>query len=122
MGNRVAKQVEELRTLLEQRLRIRGRDLAHQTKKAGRLLPQRIRRDLGYVDQASNLLTHPKLYKMVDEGRVLAAARRVAAYLREVDPTERRKDRWLGIAGVVSFNLIIVFGLIVGVLLWRGMI
>ena len=39
----------DLGHLMEERLGIRGRSLAQQTRRAGRLLPRRIRRDLSLM-------------------------------------------------------------------------
>jgi hypothetical protein len=110
----------DLGRLMEERLGIRGRSLAQQTRRAGRLLPRRIRRDLSLIDRWQDMRRHPKLHHMVDEAALRAAADRVAAHLRDIDPAERRKDRLLGLAGVVSFNLIVVVALLLVVLGWRG--
>lgn len=120
MADRIEKQVETVRRLLDERLRIRGRDLSHQIRKAGRLLPRPVRNDLTYVAEAKRMLTHPKLRLMVDEAKVEAALDRSVVYLKTVDPSERRKDRLLGMAGVVAFNLIVVAAVLIGVLIWRG--
>lgn len=120
MGKGIDAQVEELQRLLAERLRIRGRDLARQTRKAGRLLPRRIRADLAYAEQARGLLTHPKLRLMVDEAKVIEAQARAIAFLKTVDPGERRKTRLLGMAGVVSFNLIVIAAAFIVFLVWRG--
>lgn len=120
MADRIEKQAETVRRLLDERLRIRGRDLSHQIRKAGRLLPRPVRNDLSFVSEARNMLTHPKLRLMVDEAKVEAALERSVVYLKTVDPSERRKDRLLGMAGVVAFNLIVVAAVLIGVLVWRG--
>lgn len=110
----------ELGRLMEERLGIRGRGLADQVRRAGRLLPRGVRRDLARIGQWQDMRRHPRQYHMVDEAALHAAADRVAAHLRDIDPAERRKDRLLGLAGVVAFNLIVVAVLLMGVLAWRG--
>lgn len=110
----------DLGGLMEERLGIRGHSLAQQARRAGRLLPRRVRHDLNRIDLLQGMRRHPKLHHMVDETALRAAADRVAAHLRDIDPAERRKDRLLGMAGVVSFNLIVVVALLLVVLGWRG--
>lgn len=119
-GGQVNKYVDEVRALIETRLRVRGRSLDQQLKRAGRLLPQAMQREGRYLVQAAQFMDHPKLRLMIDEAKVDAAHRRLVAHLTAIDPSERRKTRLLGIAGVASFNLILVAGALVGWLVWRG--
>lgn len=119
-AGQVNKYVEEVRTLIEARLRIRGRTLEQQLKRAGRLLPSAMQREGRYLAQAATFMDHPKLRLMIDEAMVDTAHRRLVEHLKSIDPAERRKTRLLGIAGVISFNLIVVSGALIGWLVWRG--
>ena len=65
-GDILQSQVDEIRKLMETRLRIRGKTLAQQVRKAGRLLPRNMRRDATYLVQAETVMAHPKLSRMVD--------------------------------------------------------
>jgi hypothetical protein len=66
-------QVDEVRKLMETRLRVRGKTLDQQVRKAGRLLPRAERREATYLAQAATVLDHPKLSRMVDPMKVAAA-------------------------------------------------
>lgn len=116
----VNKYVQEVRALIEARLRVRGRSLEHQLKRAGRLLPKAMQREGRYLVQAATFMDHPKLGRMIDTAKVESAHRRLVEHLKSIDPAERRKTRLLGVAGVVSFNLIVVAGALIGWLVWRG--
>lgn len=119
-GGQVNEYVDEVRRLIEERLRLRGRSLEHQLRRAGRLLPNSLQREGRYLSQAAALMGHPKLRLMIDEAKVETAHRRLVEHLQGVDPAEQRKTRLLGIAGVISFNLIVVVGALIGWLVWRG--
>jgi hypothetical protein len=116
----VNKYVQEVRALIDARLRVRGRTLEQQLKRAGRLLPAAMQREGRYLVQAETFMDHPKLGRMIDAAKVETAHRRLVAHLKSIDPAERRKTRLLGIAGVISFNLIVVSGALIGWLVWRG--
>jgi predicted tellurium resistance membrane protein TerC len=57
---------------------------------------------------------------MIDDAKAVKARDLLVAHLKSIDPKERRKTRVLGILGVISFNLIIVFVALMAYLLWRG--
>ncbi|PHQ81095.1 MAG: hypothetical protein COB65_10520 [Thalassobium sp.] len=116
------KLVEEIRTLMRDRLRVRGRDLGRQVHKAGRLLPKRQRRDGAFLAQAAVLAQNPKLARMVDEDRVRRAHDDMVAFLKTVDPKDRAKGRLLGFLGVIAFNLLLIFAVGVWYLWARGLV
>ncbi|AKS46845.1 hypothetical protein SAMN05444287_1969 [Octadecabacter temperatus] len=119
-GDSVNKYADEVQSLIEERLRIKGRTLEKALARAGRLLPKWAHREGRYLAQASQLMAHPKLRLMIDEAKAVKARDLLVAHLKSIDPKERRKTRVLGILGVISFNLIIVFAALMAYLLWRG--
>lgn len=121
-GEMLQNQSDEIRKLLETQLRVKGRSLAVQTRRAGRRLPRRLRRDVAAVIETQALMQNPKLARMADMGAASAAAERVIAHLKTVDPWERTKDRWLGILGAISAALIFTFVVVIYVLWARGII
>ena len=114
------KQVDEVRGLIAARLRIRGRDLDQQIRRAGRLLPAWARRDGRTMAQANLLAQNPKMLRMVDAAKFDKAYRALKTHLETIDPKEARKDRILGLLGVIYVNLFIALALLLGVLAWRG--
>ena len=119
-GARIDTYAEEVRLLIEERLRIKGKTLERAVARAGRLLPKWARREGRYLAQATHLMGHPKLRLMIDEAKVRRAHHTLVDHLRAIDPAERRKDRLLSILGSVSFSLIMIAGGVLAYLVWRG--
>ncbi len=119
-GGHVDKYADEVRNLIDARLRVRGKTLEQALSRAGRLLPKWAQREGRYLAQAAQFMGHPKLRLMIDEAKVEKAHTALVAYLESIDPDERRKTRVLGVLGVVSFNLILVAGALIGYLVWGG--
>lgn len=119
-GAYVDKYADEVRNLIEQRLRIKGRTLDKALSRAGRLLPKWAQREGRYLAQATQYMGHPKLRLMIDEAKVEKAHGSLVAHLKSIDPADRRKGRILGVLGVISFNLILVVAAFLGYLIWRG--
>lgn len=88
---------------METRLRVRGKTLEAQVRKAGRLLPRGLRRDATYLAQAATVMDHPKLARMVDEVKARAAHAKLVQFLKTVDPKDRAKGRLLGWLGSIAF-------------------
>jgi hypothetical protein len=116
----VEKYRDEVKRLIEQRLRIKGATLDKALSRVGRLLPTWAQREGRYLTQATQVMAHPKLRLMVDEAKVEKAHKTLVEHLKTIDPVERRKTRVLGTLGVVSFNLIVVVVALVSFLIWRG--
>lgn len=115
LADRVASQIDE-------RLGVGGRDLPHQLRRAGRLLPGHVRKDIRRIADAQSMADNPRLARQIDIPRVEAAERRVLAHLKTIDRADRRKGAILGLLGGVSFNLIAAFALLIAVLVWRGLV
>lgn len=112
----------DIRNLLETQLRVRGATLDRQVHRAGRMLPRKIRAEAAFLVQADMLVQNPKLARMISPDRVQKAHHTVAIYLRGIDPKERLKGRILNIAGILAFNLLLIGGLVVTYLVWRGIV
>ena len=116
----IQAQAQTILSELETRLRIKGRSLPHAARKAKHLLPRQVYRDIGAVADAAKVAGHPKLAVTQNSAKALDAAQRVLAHLQAIDPADRRKGAILGWLGGVSFNLIVLFVLLLVVLIWRG--
>ena len=122
MSDVLQSQVDEVRDLMATRLRVRGKTLGQQVRKAGRLLPRAERREAVYLAQVETIMTHPKLSRMVDPSKAAKAHQRVATFLKTVDPVDRRKGQILGLLGSLAFAAIVVFIVVVFVLVQRGIV
>lgn len=121
-GDILQSQVDEIRKLMETRLRIRGKTLAQQVRKAGRLLPCNMRRDATYLAQAETVMAHPKLSRMVDGVKARQSHARLSEFLAKIDPKDRAKGKLLGWLGSISLIAIVVFIGVVTVLVQRGIV
>lgn len=117
-----ATAAENIRALIEERLRLKARTLSHGVRKAGRLLPTWARREARYIVQAAEMARHPKMHARIDDARVAKAHDDLTEYLKTIDPTEQRKTRVLKTLGAISFNLILVVAAFITYLVWRGFV
>jgi len=116
------KDIAALDRLMEERLRVSGRDLPSRLRKAGRMLPRPMRHRTRALIDAQAMLRNPKLARQVDLAGRQKDAERVAAYLQTLNPAEARKTALIRLAAAIAFNLLVVAGLVVAVLVWRGLI
>lgn len=119
---KIETQIREISDLLGDKLGVKGKTLETQSRRIGRLLPKKLRRDVTYLAQAQVLSQNPKLLRMVDELKVRQAHRVLVDYLQTIDPADRRKGALLSALGIVVFNLLVVFVVLVAVLRWRGIV
>ncbi|WP_342078542.1 hypothetical protein [Yoonia sp. SS1-5] len=122
MSAQLPTYIAEVRGLMESKMWIKGCDLRHQVRKAGRRLPRKIRRDMRHLIDASRLDANPKLARMVNDDQIKKAHANVVAYLERLDPREAMWTRILNIAASVALALIVVFVLVLYVLVQRGFV
>lgn len=111
-----------LEALLEKRMAVGGRGLGAKLRRAGRRLPKGVRRDLSVIVEAVGRSDHPKLARQNDLRRLRAAERRATAFLKSYDLADKRKGALLGMLGGLSFNLILLAVLVLGLLMMRGLV
>ena len=107
---------------LKAKLGIKARSLPKGMKRAGRRLPKDAHRAADVLCQARVQSGHPKLSRMVDPEAVEAAQLALHGHLDKIDPKERRKDRVLSMLGTQAFNVLAVIALVVGLMIWRGLL
>lgn len=112
----------DIRSLLETQLRIRGATLDAQIRRAGRLLPRKVRREAAFLLQANLLVQNPKLARMISAERVGQAHQAISTYLKSVDPKERARTRLLNYTGFIALNGLLLAGGIIAILIWRGFV
>lgn len=113
---------ERLAQLMEERMDIRGTDLAAKLSRAGRRLPKRIHRDGAVIVQALELEAHPRLSRQMNMVQVKRAADHLERFLLDVDPWARRKGKMLNWLAGIAFSLLLILGLTLAVLRWRGVL
>ena len=118
MGKTLQQMVEDIREGLEDKLRVRGKSLDAQLRKAGRRLPKRVRNDATYLARGLTLVENPKLAKMFDQAKAVKAHRNVMAHLETVDLGAQRRDAALSLLGSIAFALLFT-GIMVLFVLWQ---
>jgi len=111
---------EELSTLMTDQLRIKGRDFPSKVRRAGRLLPRRIRRDAKYLIDAADVTDNPKLARMVDGAKVDKAYSAIKLHLEGLNPRERQITQLLNVLASIAFVVIVTFVVVLYVLVQRG--
>ncbi|WP_435257939.1 hypothetical protein ACSBLW_17815 [Thioclava sp. FR2] len=101
MADRVADMMEE-------RLRIRGKDLKTKLKRGGRLLPRKVRHAGEALADAAERGKNPKLLVQVDMGKVAQDYDICVHHLSTVTQRGGFKARLIGIAATVAFGLLVV--------------
>ncbi|MFT6074832.1 MAG: hypothetical protein ACJAZ1_001754 [Yoonia sp.] len=114
--------VDEVRAGLADKLRVRGRSLAVQVRKAGRRLPRAVRRDVVYLVQTIGLADNPKLARMIDMRRAQAAHRNILMYLETVDIAAERRGIALQIIASIALAILVTGVLLLFVLVQRGFV
>jgi len=114
--------VEEVRAGLADKLRVRGRSLAVQVRKAGRRLPRAVRRDAVYLVQTVGLADNPKLARMIDMARAQAAHRNILQFLQTVDVAAARRRIALQIIASTALAILVTGILLLIVLVQRGFV
>ncbi|QFT57437.1 hypothetical protein FIU94_01260 [Sulfitobacter sp. THAF37] len=116
----ITARTQSLQQLLQDKLGVRGRDLEHALRKAGRLLPRRVRRQAAQLARAEKMAGNPRLARQIDGGALARAQSDVTAHLSAIDLADRRKGRLIALGAVVAANLLIVCTAFVVWLWWRG--
>ncbi len=114
--------VKRLERLIGRELGLSSGDLRTRVARARRKLPDAIKRDLLQVAEAAHLAGHPRIAPQIDRRAVDRAYARAVAHLTGPETADIRKSRRLGAAGALAVNLIVIFCLVLGVLVWRNLL
>lgn len=122
MSETIEQMVADVRAGLRAKLGLRGKTLAAQLRKGGRLLPRYVRRDATYLAQILPLAANPKLVRMIDQAKARQAHRNVLAYLDTIDLAAQRRNAALNMVASIAFGLLATIVLTIAVLWWQGLI
>ncbi len=115
MANRIAE-------LMEARLRIHGAGLSEKLRRGGRFLPRKVRRHAEYLAKAEQEARVPKLQVRLDHERIADAYDACVRYLKPLGAGARRKAILLEMITGFGSGLFVTAVLVIGVLIWRGLI
>jgi hypothetical protein len=116
----IQQMAERVSVLLTERLKIKGRDLEEKLDRAGRRLPRKVRRAAQDMAAAAALSHNPKLLLQIDEERFAKNYDICIKYLNPLNRGYRVRGVLLGLSASVLFSLLVVAGLFLAVLVWRG--
>lgn len=116
----IGQMADRISALMEERLRIRGRGLAEKLAKGRRALPRRVHAAGETLAQAALMSQNPKLLLQIDEQQVAEAYDICLRHLGPLGRSDRRKGVLLNMAASIAFSLLVLAGLVIGVLVWRG--
>ena len=118
----VSALIEKVKAALQEKEGLSGRDLASILKKGRGRLPRRVLKQGAVLARAEPMAAHPILALTLDQVALRKAGKEVLAHLDSIDLADRRKGWWLGMFGGMAFNILLLAAIVIGVLLWRGMI
>ena len=116
----IQQMADRVAALMEERLRIKGKGLAEKLRRGGRVLPRRVRQAAQTLAECTAQAQSPKLMQQIDHAKLDAAYHLCQAYLGHLGASERRWAAITGFAASLALITLVVFGLVVGVLVWRG--
>jgi len=111
---------EAVRALMEERLGVKGRDLAYALRKGRRMVPRWVRKQGAVLVAAERAARSPKTAKQIDRTQVMHAYDLVTNHLRAINVNAQRRDRMLKLAGVIAFQVLLLVAVFIAYLRWRG--
>lgn len=112
-------QVEAISAALQSKLRLKPAPFPTLVARSRKGLPRHIWRNAQVLAEAQEAAEHPKLWRTLDFVGLSRSAELVQAHLRALDLADERRGKRLSLLGSLSFNLLVVLGLLIGVLIWR---
>ncbi|MEP2530726.1 hypothetical protein [Shimia sp.] len=116
----IDRKSQRLLKLAREKFGVKAETLEVAMRKIGRRVPKQVQAQARVIVLAQQQAGHPKLMLQTDAQSIEAAYEAVHKRLKEEDTADRRKGAILGTLGALSFNLIALCALLLGVLVWRG--
>ncbi len=117
----IQQMADRVAALMQERLGVRGKDLAEKLRRSGRRLPGGVRAEARYLDTAAMQARNPRLLVQIDEARVAEAYDACVKFLNGLDRAERRRAMLMGMLSSAAFSIFAVGVLLAAVLYWRGL-
>lgn len=108
--------------LLSEKLGAKGRNLERRLAHSRRELPRRVRRSGDALVAAQKMGANPKLAMRVDSEDLAKCYASISRYLVEVDGAAVRSRKRFNMLAAVAAQFLMVVGLLVALLMWRGFI
>ena len=117
-----SRPARRLEALMSRRLGLSRGTLATRVARSRKMLPDTVRQDLMVVAEAEHFAGHPRLAPQINRKAVRSSYKRAAGYLRGPEVDDLRRGQWLGVAGSLMANLLILFVMIFLLLWWQNLL
>lgn len=104
----IQQMADRIAELMEERLRIRGKDLPAKLRRGGRLLPRRVRQAAQDLATAAEKGRNPKLLVQIDMGAVAADYDLCLRHLTSVERRGGLRAVLVNVAATVALGLLVV--------------
>lgn len=118
----IPMKAEALRALMEERLGVKGRDLASVVRKGRRMLPRWARKQADVLVAAERAARSPKTAKQIDRTKVMHAYELVTNHLRAINVNAQRRDRLIKLLGLIAFQVLLLVAAFIVYMRWRGFV
>ena len=118
----IFRKTETLRELMAKHLGVKAKSFERACKRAGRRIPRPLRKPAARLTDALQMAQNPKLQRYLDARALDADYQALHAWLSEKDHAEERKTRRLNLLALVALQLLLIAGVLVAFLNWRGLI
>jgi hypothetical protein len=116
----IQQMAERVSGLLTERMHVKGQDLEDKVHRAGRRLPRKVRHAAQELATAAENSYNPKLLLQINEEDVAENYDICQKYLGGLNKGHKLRGVLLGLSTSILFSLVVVAGLFVAVLVWRG--
>jgi hypothetical protein len=116
----ISDKVAGIESELQRVFGINAKPLEKALRKSGRLLPANLLKKAQVIVQAQSYCGNPKLMRFVEGDDMTEAYDDIMAFLKDVDPNERRIGTGLDILTGSAMTVLITATLVVAVLIWQG--
>lgn len=113
---------DRISTLLGQKLNVRGVSLERRFRRAGRAVPRRARRPIRTLIEAQQMAQNPQMAMRIDKDHLSKAYDIALRELSAIDEQSERARRRINLAALVALQILLIGGILVAVLRWRGFI
>ncbi|PWJ22507.1 hypothetical protein [Jannaschia seohaensis] len=120
MHRDVAARIDAVEAALGERLHLSGSLEAKLAGARGRL-PRAALAQARELSTARAMLANPATARNLDAGRVVETCAMLERHLAAIPEGKYRRRARSGLIGLVALRLLIVFGLVLAVLAWRGL-